>query len=107
MNQHVSIIIPDFFELDGLKVLEVTVNEQDPNIAFVMVGDNLDEVANFKPVIRYYVAQRFESNYKVTKEVDAFVFETAEAAYAFVEEKKANPAQLMQKNEKENELLFT
>ena len=107
MKQHVSIIIPDFFELDGLKVLEVTVNEQDPSFALVIAGDNLDQSANFNPVIRYYMAERVGSNYKVTKEVDAFVFETTEAAYEFVNESKIKAIGDLVPTDTEQQLMFT
>ena len=103
MNTQVNVIVPDFFALDGLEVLEINVDQKNPKVALVIVGDNLKQTSKFKPTIRYYLAERSDEFYKVMKEVDAFVFNLREEAIDFVKNSKGKTFATDQKNQ----LIFT
>ena len=103
MNTQVNVIVPDFFALDGLEVLEINVDQKNPKVALVIVGDNLSVNSEFKPTIRYYLAERSNEYYKVIKEIDAYVFNSREEALDFVKNSKGKTFATDQKNQ----LIFT
>jgi hypothetical protein len=107
MSKHVNVIVPDFFELDDLVVMKINVDQNNPKVALVIVGDNLSQTSKFKPTIRYYLAERTSEYFKVMKEVDAFVFNSNDEALEFVNNGAKNLDTQAFTTNQNNRLIFT
>lgn len=108
MNVQINVIVPEFFELDRLEVMKINLNPNNPNVALVIVGDNLNNNLNTKPTVRYYLAKSTKDIYKVIKELDAFVFNSKEEAIDFVNnETNYHALQFEEENVRDNNLIFT
>ena len=53
MNTQVNIIVPDFFALDDLEVIKINVDQNNPKVALVIVGDNLNQRSKFNHINSY------------------------------------------------------
>ena len=107
MNTQVNVIVPDFFALDDLEVIKINVDQNNPKVALVIVGDNLNQHSKFKPTIRYYLAERSKEFFKVIKEVDAFVFNSRDEALEFVNNNSKYLALQSSATDQNNKLIFT
>ena len=107
MNTQVNIIVPDFFALDDLEVIKINVDQNNPKVALVIVGDKLNQRSKFKPTIRYYLAERSKAFFKVIKEVDAFVFNTSEEALEFANNDSKDFTLQTSAKDHNNKLIFT
>ena len=107
MNKPVNVIVPDFFELDDLEVMKINVDQNNPKVALVIVGDNLNQHSKFKPTIRYYLAERSKEFFKVIKEVDAFIFNSSDEALEFVKNDDSKYLDLQSATDQNNKLIFT
>lgn len=107
MSKPVNVIVPDFFALDDLEVMKINVDQNNPKVALVIVGDNLNQHSKFKPTIRYYLAERSNEFFKVIKEVDAFVFNSSDEALEFVNNDSKYLALPSSATDQNNKLIFT
>lgn len=85
MNQQVEISIPNWLELDGLEIVYVELLDENPSQAVVVVGENLDCQIHCRPIIRIYLAELSNDSFEITKELDALIFESKDAAKQFLE----------------------
>ena len=83
MNKLTEVNIPNWFNYDELVNLATIVNEQDPTLALLLAGDNLEQLRPYNPVIRVYLLTLEEGKYDFTKEVCAVTFKSKEEAINF------------------------
>ena len=85
MNQLLNFTIPSWLELDDLQLIGVELIPNNEQQALVIVGDNLHAEKIHQPVVRLYLAEKVADTFECVKELDAYVFQTAERAMEFAE----------------------
>ncbi|MEO4052226.1 geranylgeranyl pyrophosphate synthase [Solibacillus sp. CAU 1738] len=85
MNKQIEINIPEWFELDGLSTLQVVISPNTDNVGIILAGENLDLTKTCCPTIRMYLVNLINGKYELTKELEAFTFNSKEEALQFSE----------------------
>lgn len=83
MNSQIQLIAPKWFVQDELHIIETIVSKTSANTGIVIAGENFDATKRCHPTVRLYMIQLFNDQYEITKELDAFQFDTAEEAQQF------------------------
>ncbi len=83
MNKQKEVSIPEWFELDGLRTLQVVISPKTKDVGILLAGENLDLTKICCPTVRLYLVNLINGKYELTKELDAFTFETKEEAIEF------------------------
>lgn len=83
MKDQIQLMIPEWFILDELHIIETIVNENTANVGIVVAGENFDASKNCCPTVRLYMIRLVDNQYELMKELDAFQFQTVEEAEVF------------------------
>lgn len=83
MNNQIQLILPEWFVLDELHIIETIVSKNSANIGIVVAGENFDMSKHCCPTVRLYMIRLIDNQYELMKELDAFQFESVEEAKAF------------------------
>ena len=83
MNNQIQVMVPEWFILDELHIIETIVNENTANVGIVVAGENFDASKHCCPTVRLYMIRLVDNQYELMKELDAFQFQTVEEAKAF------------------------
>ena len=83
MNSQIQLIAPKWFIQDELHIIETIVSRTSADTGIVIAGENFDATKRCQPTVRLYMMQLMDGQYEITKELDAFQFDTAEEAQQF------------------------
>ncbi|WP_431029735.1 geranylgeranyl pyrophosphate synthase [Lysinibacillus sp. LZ02] len=83
MTKQIEINLPDWFELDGLNTLDTIISPNSEDVGILVAGENLDYTKTCCPTVRLYLLQLVDSKYEVTKELEAFPFQSTDEAIQF------------------------
>ncbi len=83
MNNQIQLIIPEWFVLDELHIIETVIGDPLSETGMVIAGENLDATKYCCPTIRLYMIRLVGDQYELMKELDAFQFQSVEDAKAF------------------------
>ena len=83
MNSQIQLIVPEWFVLDELHIIETIVGKTSGNTGIVVAGENFDASKQCSPTVRLYMIRLIEDQYELMKELDAFQFKTVEEAKGF------------------------
>ncbi|MCM3722077.1 geranylgeranyl pyrophosphate synthase [Solibacillus isronensis] len=83
MNSQIQLIEPKWFVQDELHIIETIVSKTSADTGIVIAGENFDATKRCRPTVRLYMIQLLDDQYEITKELDAFQFDTAEEAKQF------------------------
>lgn len=83
MNNQIQLIVPEWFILDELHIIETIVSENSANVGIVVAGENFDASKYCCPTVRLYMIRLVDNQYELMKELDSFQFRTVEEAKAF------------------------
>lgn len=83
MLKQVEVKIPEWFDLDDLRILHTIISPLNEDYGVVVASENFDNTKTCNPTVRLYLVQQVEGQYEFTKELDAFSFNSIEKALAF------------------------
>ncbi|MFF5993660.1 geranylgeranyl pyrophosphate synthase [Lysinibacillus sp. KU-BSD001] len=83
MTKQIEINLPDWFELDGLNTLDTIISPNSEDVGILVAGENLDYTKTCCPTVRLYLLQLVDGKYEVTKELEAFPFQSTDEAIQF------------------------
>lgn len=83
MNNQIQLMVPEWFVLDELHIIDTVVSEASSEIGLVIAGENFDSMKQCCPTVRLYMIRLVGEQYELMKELDAFQFQSAEDAKAF------------------------
>ncbi|MFP7199646.1 hypothetical protein SFC08_01610 [Lysinibacillus halotolerans] len=82
MSNMGQVEIPEWFELDGLEMLNTIINDQQLN-GILLAGDNLEQARPYNPVVRIYLINLQQEKYEIVREVGAVTFKSKEEVTDF------------------------
>ena len=82
-NQIEKVSIPEWFELDELSTLKVVISPNTKDVGILLAGENLDLTKSCCPTVRLYLVNLINDKYELTRELDAFTFNSKEEAIEF------------------------
>lgn len=85
MSKQINVSIPEWFELDGLTTLQVVISPNREEVGILLAGENLDLTKTCCPTVRLYLVNMINGKFEITKELDAFTFESKEEALQFAQ----------------------
>ena len=83
MNSQIQLIVPEWFVQDELHIIETIVGQVSATTGIVIAAENFDAKKKCLPTVRLYMMQLMDEQYELTKELDAFQFDTADEAKQF------------------------
>lgn len=83
MKNVVDVAIPEWFEFDELVLLKTIVDKNDHTAGILLAGDNLEQLRQYKPVVRIYLLSLANNQFEFTKEIAAISFESKADAIEF------------------------
>ncbi|MEG0259619.1 MAG: hypothetical protein RR651_07070 [Lysinibacillus sp.] len=84
MNKIQELYVPLWFTMDGLQVLQTITSPKTVSIGLLLVGVYFNEPYQANPLVRVYLLQYSDGAFEMTKELEAYSFESIEEAYEFV-----------------------
>ncbi|MEG0386687.1 MAG: geranylgeranyl pyrophosphate synthase, partial [Solibacillus sp.] len=70
INQY-HINLPKWFVLDGLHIVETIISPTTNNTGMIVASENFDAKKHCYPTVRLYMIQLVDSQFEITKELDA------------------------------------
>lgn len=83
MNSQIQLIVPEWFVQDELHIIETIVSQVSASKGIVIAAENLDATKRCRPTVRLYMIQLMNDQYEITKELDAFQFDSGQEAKQF------------------------
>lgn len=83
MTKQIEINVPEWFEMDGLNRLDTIVSPISENVGILVAGENMDDTKACCPTVRLYLLQLIGGKFEVTKELEAFPFQSKDEAADF------------------------
>ena len=83
MIKECNINVPNYFELDELKVIDTIPSSDDKGI--LVAAENFNDCNMHFPTVRLYLVELIKGIFEVTKELDAFSFRSMDDAKEFSE----------------------
>lgn len=83
MTKQIEINVPEWFEMDELNALDTIMSPNSSEIGILVAGENLDRAKSCCPTVRLYLIQQVEGKFELTKELDAFPFQSTDEAIQF------------------------
>ena len=75
MNNQIQLIVPEWFVLDELHIIDTVIGEASTNTGLVIAGENFDATKQCCPTVRLYMIRLIDDQYELMKELDAFQFQ--------------------------------
>ena len=83
MTKQIEINVPEWFELDELNAISTIMSPIANGVGILVAGENLDLKKACYPTVRLYLLQEIEGKFEVTKELEAFPFQSKDEAIQF------------------------
>ncbi len=83
MTKQIEINVPEWFELDELDAIETIMSPISNETGILVAGENFNQSKACDPTVRLYLLQKIDGVFEVTKELDAFPFQSKDEAVQF------------------------
>lgn len=83
MNSQFQLNVPEWFVLDDLHILETIISPATNDTGIIVASENFDASKRCCPTVRLYMIHLVNNQYELTKELDAFQFQSVKEARQF------------------------
>ncbi|MEK4424534.1 geranylgeranyl pyrophosphate synthase [Solibacillus sp. FSL K6-1523] len=83
MNSQFQLNVPEWFVLDELHILETIISPVSNDMGIIVASENFDATKRCHPTVRLYMIHLVDDQFELTKELDAFQFQSVAEAKQF------------------------